>query len=201
MNCKIEEIYESIFISIKEIITQNNNLDFNLETITSDSENSLVNAIKSIFTKVNRICYFHYKMDIIRNMKIYNVYNIFNSEDIINKLGKLPLIYKGNMNYFNEYINQLKIENKPFKNFIENYFVKNKKKYFVNEDYNYYKYSDTIRSNSYIETYNKYIKSQLGNIKYVNWVNFLNFLKTESDRSIKKLNELSNHNVKFSKKN
>ena len=38
MNCKIEEIYESIFISIKEIITQNNNLDYNLETITSDSE-------------------------------------------------------------------------------------------------------------------------------------------------------------------
>ena len=60
MNCKIEEIYESIFISIKEIITQNNNLDYNLEKITSDSEDSLVNAIKSIFTKVNRIgCYFH----------------------------------------------------------------------------------------------------------------------------------------------
>ena len=31
------------------------------------------------------------------------------------------------MNYFNEYINQLKNENKPFKNFIENYFDKNKK--------------------------------------------------------------------------
>ena len=71
----------------------------------------------------------------------------------------------------------------------------------VNEDYNYYKYSDTIKSNSYIETYNKYIKSQLGNKKYVNWVNFLNFLKTESERSIKKLVELANHNVKFSKKN
>ena len=139
-------------------------------------------------------------MDIIRNMKLYNVYNLFNSEDIINKLGKLPLIYKGNMNYFNEYINQIKNENKPFKNFIENYFVKNKIKYFVNEDYNYYKYNDTIRSNSYIETYNKYIKSQLGYKKYVNWVNFLNFLKAESDRSIKKLNELANHNVKFSKK-
>ena len=43
-------------------------MEFNLETITSDSEERLVNAIKSIFTKVNRIgCYFQYKMDIIRN--------------------------------------------------------------------------------------------------------------------------------------
>lgn len=66
-------------------------------------------------------------MDIIRNMKIYNLYNIFNCDEIINKLGQLPLVYKENMKYFNDYINKLKNKNKPFKNYIENYFVKNKK--------------------------------------------------------------------------
>ena len=125
-DCKIEEFYENIIISIKDIITQNNNLEYNLETITSDNEDSLANAIKTVFPKVNRIgCYYHYKMDIFRNMKIYNLYNIFNSDKIINKLGKLLLVYKGNMKYFNEYINQLINENKPFPNFIENYFLKN----------------------------------------------------------------------------
>ena len=80
-------------------------MDFNVETITYDSEDSLINAIKFVFPKVNRVgCYFHYKMDIIRNLRIYNLYNIFNSDGIISKLRKLPLIYKGDMINFDEFI-------------------------------------------------------------------------------------------------
>ena len=83
-------------------------MDFNVETITYDSEDSLINAIKFVFPKVNRVgCYFHYKMDIIRNLRIYNLYNIFNSDGIISKLRKLPLIYKGDMINFDEFINIL----------------------------------------------------------------------------------------------
>ena len=186
MNCKIQEIYENILMSICNIITQNNTLDFNVKTITSDSEDSLVNAIKFVFPKVNRVgCYFHYKMDIIRNLRIYNLYNIFNSDEIVNKLGKLPLIYKGNMKIFDEFINNLISENKPFINFINNYFLKNKRKYFLNEDYNYSKYICTVRSNSYIEYYNKYVKNELGNKKIVNWVTFIKFLKNELERTNK----------------
>ena len=149
---------------------------------------------------MNRVgCYFHYKMDIIRNLRIYNLYNIFNSDEIISKLGKLPLIYKGDMKKFDEFINILISENKQFKNFINNYFIKNKRKYFVNEDYNYSKDLYTVRSNSYIESYNKYVKNELGNKKIVNWVTFINFLKNESERTKKKLIEIANQNVKVSK--
>ena len=122
-------------------------MDFNVETITYDSEDSLINAIKFVFPKVNRVgCYFHYKMDIIRNLRIYNLYNIFNSDGIISKLRKLPLIYKGDMINFDEFI-----------------------------------------------------KSGLGNKKIVNWVIFINFLKNESETTKKKLIEIANQNVKFSK--
>lgn len=149
---------------------------------------------------MNRVgCYFHYKMDIIRNLRIYNLYNIFNSDEIISKLGKLPLIYKGDMKKFDEFINILISENKQFKNFINNYFIKNKRKYFVNEDYNYSKDLYAVRSNSYIESYNKYVKNELGNKKIVNWATFINFLKNESERTKKKLIEISNQNVKVSK--
>ena len=138
-------------------------MDFNLETITSDSEDSLVNVIKFVFPKVNRVgSFFHYKMDIIRNLRVYHLYNIFNSDEIITKPIKLPLIYKGDMT-------NLISENKPFTKFINNYFINNKGKYFVNEDYNYSKYLCTVRSNSYIESYNKYVKNELGNKKIVNW--------------------------------
>ena len=49
-------------------------------------------------------------------------------------LRKLPLIYKGDMKILEELINILISENKPFKNFIYNYFLKNKRIYLVNED-------------------------------------------------------------------
>ena len=128
-------------------------------------------------------------MDIIRNLRENNLYNIFNSDKIITNLGKLPLIYKGDMTFFEQFINKLISKNKFFTNFINNYFLKNKSKYFVNEDYNYSKYLCIVRTNSYIEFYNKYVKNESGNKKIVNWVTFINFL-----------NDTPNQNVKFSKK-
>ena len=47
INCKIQEIYEKILMSICNIITQNNTLDFNLKAITSDSEDSCVMLLNS----------------------------------------------------------------------------------------------------------------------------------------------------------
>lgn len=46
-------------MSIDDIIIKNNIMDFNVETITSYNEDSLVNAIKYAFPKVNRVgCFF-----------------------------------------------------------------------------------------------------------------------------------------------
>ena len=43
------------------------------------------------------------------------------------------------------------------------------------------------RTNNYIESYNYYLKTQLGKKRIINWVNFVHFIKIESIRSIEKL--------------
>lgn len=94
MNSKIQEIYESVLKSIYNIISHNDSLNSNVKIITSDSEDALVNSIKIIFPKVDRIgCMHHFKMDIIKNLKLYKLYNLFNYNDIILDFGKLPFIY------------------------------------------------------------------------------------------------------------
>ena len=52
MNNKIYENYISVFESIKCLISQNNTISFNVETITSDSENALILAINECFPQV-----------------------------------------------------------------------------------------------------------------------------------------------------
>ena len=84
-----------------------------------------------------------------------------------------------------------------YNNYILNYFVKNKKEFFKNGDYDYSKIPLDCKSNSFLENYNKYLKLRLGSKKIVNWFNFLNFLKEESDRSLEKLSDIKNYNIQF----
>ena len=50
--------------------------------------------------------------------------------NVLNEIGIIPLIYKGDMNKFNDLINKI-IESHPdYEEFIIDYFIKNKKIYF-----------------------------------------------------------------------
>ena len=49
MNNKILENNVSVFESVKTLITQNNIVSYNVETITSDSEEALILAINERF--------------------------------------------------------------------------------------------------------------------------------------------------------
>ena len=52
-------------------------------------------------------------------------------------------------------------ENYPiYTNFIENYFIINKKIYFQDGSLNYFKVLKDCRTNNYLENYNGYIKSK-----------------------------------------
>ena len=74
MNNKIYENYINIFESVKLFITQNNTLSYNVETITSDSEEALMLGIKESFPQAQRKeCYYHYMNDLWRNLKVYNL--------------------------------------------------------------------------------------------------------------------------------
>ena len=132
MNNRIYENYIKVFDSIKILLTQNNTVSYNLETITSDSEFALIQAINDAFPQVQRIwCYYHYINDIKRNLAIYNLNKNELYETFFKEISKVPLIYKGNIKYFDEIMINLKENYKNFSQFIDKYFIKNKRIFFV----------------------------------------------------------------------
>jgi len=200
LNSKNEQMYDLVFESIINIIIKKNIDELNYETIVTDQEIALINVIKKYFPNSHRIaCLFHYKQDILRNLKTYGLYKKKFKETsitLLEELGKIPFYYKGDINTFNEECKKL-IENYPqYTNFINNYFIKNKKQCFIDQSLNYHLVPSDCRTNSFLENYNGYIKSKLGKHRLINWVNFLNFLKEESQRSINKLYNATGEKLK-----
>ena len=74
---------------------------------------------------------------------------------MLKELGLIPLIYKGNINKFDELIDDLLEKHHNYCTFIEECFLKNKKKYIEDNTYNYSLLPDDCRSNSALENYNK----------------------------------------------
>ena len=123
-------------------------------------------------------------------IKIYGLYKKEfknNSDKIITILGKLPFIYKGDINVIKDKYIEIILKYPEYSNYITNYFLQSKIKYFEDNSLNYLDIPRDCRSNRFLENYNGYIKEKLGKKRQVNWVNFLNFIKDESNRSIEKL--------------
>ena len=66
--------------------------------------------------------------------------------------------------------------------------------YFKDNSLNYQNIPIDCRTNNFLENYNGYIKSRLGQHRVINWVNFIDFIKKESERSIEKLINHKNFN-------
>ena len=76
MSNKREILYDMAFKSIKRILTQNKIYKLNIETITTDTEIALINAININFPDSQRIgCWFHLKQDLMRETKILELIN------------------------------------------------------------------------------------------------------------------------------
>ena len=88
-----------------------------------------------------------------------------------------------------------------YSNYIINYFIEYKLKYFQDGSYDYSKFPPDIRSNSILERYNKIVKNQLGEKRTCNWVVFMNFIFKELERISEKLGKNENINVLYSEKN
>ena len=99
----------------------------------------------------------------------------------------MPFIYKSDVSIIKKNCDDI-IEKYPeYYNYITNYFLPSKMKYFEDNSLNYFEVPKDCRSNSFLENYNKYIKEKLGKKRLVNLVNFINFIKDESKSSIEKL--------------
>ena len=88
---------------------------------------------------------------------------------LINHLGILPINYNENINIIYDKLAQLKIIYPNHFNLI-NYVEENYIKYFKDNSYYYMKYIDKVRSNSFLENYNGYLKKELGNKKEINYI-------------------------------
>ena len=99
MNSKKEILYQYVFESILRLISDDKNKDIKFETIVTDQEQGLINVINKIFPNSQRIeCLFHFKQDILRNLKTYGLYKDRIKEESINllkDLGKIPFYYNG----------------------------------------------------------------------------------------------------------
>ena len=111
LNSKKEYIHDLIFQSLLNIIFKNKKDLIKFGTIVTDQEIALINFVKKYFPNSQRIaCLFHYKQDILRNLKSYGLYKKDKKEesnDLLNDLGKLPFIYKGDMKIFEKECNRI----------------------------------------------------------------------------------------------
>ena len=208
MSNKTEILYDMVFKSIKNILTQNNIYELKIETITTDTEIALINAIHTNFPKSQRIgCWLHLKQDLMREAKKLGLFNSKNKKvnpdmtlEVITQLSLLPLEYKGDINYLKNKLDLFSKQYPLYSNMIKGYFYDNKIKYFEDNSYNYNIFPKDIRSNSILERYNKTIKSELGEKRTCNWVVFLNFINRELERINTNLSKNENINVLYQMK-
>jgi len=206
MSNKTEILYTIVFHSIKNLLTQYYIYDLQIETITTDIENALINGLNNTFTNFKRLgCWFHLKCDLIReakslcNKKNKNV-DINDTFKIISVLSILPLKYNGNIEYVKEIVDSLSTKYPYYYNYLNNYFLEYKLKYFIDGSLDYSKFPMDIRTNSSLEKYNKLIKETLGKNRFCDWINFLNFIKTEIKRINLQFSQNANINVLYATK-
>ena len=205
MSNKSGILYDLIFKSIIRILTQNNLYHVTFQTITTDTEIALINAVKSNFENTTRIgCWFHLKQNLLNQAKICGLFNKKNTKIsyiwYYLQLSILPITYKGNIEYLNNQINIILLQYPSYYNNLCSYFLDTKLKYFQDGSYDYNKFPKDIRSNSVLERYNRTIKQYLGEKRTCNWVVFLNFINKEILRINELLGKNENINILFAEK-
>ena len=187
INNKTLEGYLELFKKIKSIITIENSKKLELESYSTDFEIALINALGIIFKDVKQIgCYFHYCKNIRKKGIKYKLINKKNTKNnvLINELYILPYKYKGDKSNIKEIYS--KYTNENTKEFID-YFRNQWEPYFLNDMLNYNNISKNIRSNSYIENYNRRLKLKLSKFLYgknkclVTWPLLLYFIINEEN--------------------
>ena len=124
-NNKKYDKYLEVLNAFNKIMTQNGVFDFNLSSITTDSEIELTNAIKNAFPNIKLFyCYFHYKQNLVKNLrkrgllKKSNVDQYNASQNFLNILGKLPLVYNGDIKIIKTELEKIKEDEEIFADFV-----------------------------------------------------------------------------------
>ena len=121
------------------ILNQHNLCSLKIKYIITETELALINGINNIFKNIIRIgCYFHLKYDIRNELNKLHYFTSDKKEEtetVLNELGIIPLIYKGSLDLFDKFIDNIIIKHPSYENFINDYFIQYKKKYIIMKDY------------------------------------------------------------------
>ena len=172
----------------------------------------MINATKEIFSKSRPIgYYYHYCRNIREKTYEFKSNNKNHKNDLkllLNELYKLPFLYHKNRDYFQTIKTKYEIIDNSLKEYL-NYFENQWYPYFTKGNLDYHYLSKELRSNSYIENYNRRIKLKLCKFLFgknhclITWPLFLYFMKEEeSDYRMETYNNekgLIVHNKKVKK--
>ena len=141
MNHKDEILYDYIFKSIINLLTQKNFYKLNIKTIVTDTETALINIINKYFKDSQRLsCLFHFKNDIFRNLRSYGLCKKKyknTSNELIKYLTWIDINYNGNIEFVYKKLNDIKQKYSLYINYINNYFIKNKICFFEDNSLNF----------------------------------------------------------------
>ena len=170
INNKTENGYKLSFKSFKNIITLEDTIQLSLISYSTDFEKALYNAIEDTFPNIRRLgCFFHYSYNIRKKLKEYNIIKKENAKDgetFLKDLLSIPFKIQNN-EYIIDEIFKKYINNPDVKNF-KTYFYKQWENLIKSGILNYAYASVEQRSNSFIENYNRRIKSEL--CKYIIYI-------------------------------
>ena len=143
MNSKTESTYDLVLENVYKLINIGLKTKKIFKCITTDNELGLINSIHKIFPKSFRIsCWFHMKQNLVKRARIMGLTKETyekGTNNVINSIVLLPLIYNGNIYLFKKYLEQLKQKYKYHINYIDE-FYENNNKYFQDGSYDYSKY-------------------------------------------------------------
>ena len=99
---KTEILYDLVFKAVIRLIMYQNIFKLEFQTITTDTENVLINSVTNNFPEVHRLgCWFHLNQDLIREASTMGLFNRKNKKidpeityQIISELSILTLQYK-----------------------------------------------------------------------------------------------------------
>jgi len=110
MNPKTQKSYEIVLQSVFNIITNDNNRSFNINSISTDFKEGLINATNKIFLKVRKIgCLFHFIKNIRLNLNKIGLYNTNISDKIdilLSRIGTIPFKIQNNNKIIDEIFNE-----------------------------------------------------------------------------------------------
>ena len=167
---KNETSYLLTFKALKKIITLEGESDLSMIFYTTDYELALSNALETIFPNIRRFgCYYHYSYNIRENIKIkINIGNIKdenqynNTINLINdfqtEILSILFTYQNNNNIIRDLFSKY---NDTIFNKFKHYFKSQWENLFKKGILNYAFATKIQRSNSFIENYNRRIKSEL----------------------------------------